>query len=214
MELGAPRDRGYHVLALGAHADDLEIGCGGTVLRLVAAGAVAEVWWVVLSGDEVRAEEAEASAHAFLDGVPRPNVVLRRFRDGFFPYQGGEVKDFFEQLKLEFQPDLIFTHRRDDLHQDHRLLCELTWNTFRSHLILEYEVPKYDGDLRSPNLFVELSEETCRRKVDTLIRGFPSQAQREWFSEDVFWSLLRLRGFESSASSGYAEGFHCRKIVL
>jgi LmbE family N-acetylglucosaminyl deacetylase len=214
MELGVPPEGGYRVLAVGAHADDLEIGCGGTVLRLVAAGAVTEVWWVVLSGDEARAEEAEASAQAFLDGVPRPKIVLRRFRDGFFPYQGGEVKDFFEQLKLKFQPDLIFTHRRDDLHQDHRLLCELTWNTFRSHLILEYEVPKYDGDLRSPNLFVELSEENCRRKVDTLIRSFPSQARRGWFSEDVFWSLLRLRGFESSVSSGYAEGFHCRKMVL
>jgi len=214
LELRSPPAGGYRVLAVGAHADDLEIGCGGTVLRLAAAGVLADVWWIVLSGDDVRAREAEGSARAFLEGVPRPNVVLRRFRDGFFPYHGAEIKDFFEQLKLDFQPDIVFTHRRDDLHQDHRLLCELTWNTFRNHLILEYEVPKYDGDLRSPNVFVELPEEICRRKIETLIRSFPSQAHRTWFRDDVFWSLLRLRGFECATSTGYAEGFHCRKIVV
>jgi LmbE family N-acetylglucosaminyl deacetylase len=214
LELAAAPEGGHRVLALGAHADDLEIGCGGTLLRLAAAGVLAEVWWVVLSGEEVRAQEAETSARAFLEGVPQTNVVLRRFRDGFFPYDGGEIKDFFEELKVQFQPDLVFTHRREDLHQDHRLLCELTWNTFRNHLILEYEVPKYDGDLRSPNLFVQLSEEICRRKIDTLVRSFPSQAHRGWFKPDVFWALLRLRGLECAGSSGYAEGFHCRKIAF
>ena len=214
LELPPQAGGGHRVLALGAHADDLEIGCGGTVLRLAAAGLLAEVWWIVLSGDEIRAREADLSAGAFLEGVPRANIVLRRFRDGFFPYHGGKIKEFFEQLKLDFQPDIVFTHRRDDLHQDHRLLCELTWNTFRNHLILEYEVPKYDGDLRSPNVFVELSEETCRRKVETLTRSFPSQAHRAWFRDDVFWSLLRLRGLECVSATGYAEGFDCRKMVL
>jgi len=215
LKLALPEARGGHrVLAVGAHADDLEIGCGGTILRLAGDGLISEAWWVVLSGDERRAAEAEASASVFLDGIPQPNVLLRHFRDGFFPYSGGGIKEFFEQLKTEFEPDILFTPRREDLHQDHRIVSELTWNTFRTHLILEYEVPKYDGDLRSPNVFVDLSEEICRRKVEMLRTQFPSQAHRAWFTDDAFWSLLRLRGLESNASSGYAEGFHCRKIVL
>jgi LmbE family N-acetylglucosaminyl deacetylase len=214
LDLQSMANGGRRLLAVGAHADDLEIGCGGTVLRLVEAGLVSEVWWIVLSGDETRAQEAEESAGIFLEGVPRCNVVLRDFRDGFFPNHGGEIKDFFEELKLAFEPDIVLTHRREDLHQDHRLVSELTWNTFRNHLILEYEIPKYDGDLRSPNVFVELPEEICRRKVDSLVTGFMSQSSRAWFTADVFWSLLRLRGLESNATSGYAEGFHCRKILL
>jgi LmbE family N-acetylglucosaminyl deacetylase len=215
LRLEAPEGRGGHrVLALGAHSDDLEIGCGGTILRLAAAGLLADAWWIVLSGDQARAEEAKAGADAFLEGVPRSTVLMRDFRDGFFPYVGGELKGFFEELKHQVQPDVIFTPRREDFHQDHRLVSELTWNTFRNHLILEYEVPKYDGDLRSPNVFVELSEELCRRKVDTLVGAFASQAHRAWFTPDVFWSLLRLRGLEANAASGYAEGFQCRKLVL
>jgi LmbE family N-acetylglucosaminyl deacetylase len=209
-----PRGEGYRLLALGAHSDDLEIGCGGTVLRLVEAGLVSEAWWIVLSGDEARAHEAEAGARAFLDGTPRSKVLRRRFRDGYFPHDGGAIKDFFEELKVEFQPDIVFSHRGEDRHQDHRLVSELTWNTFRNHLILEYEVPKYDGDLRSPNVFVELSEETCRRKVESIVATFASQSHRAWFTEDVFWALLRLRGFEAGAGSGYAEGFHSRKLLL
>jgi LmbE family N-acetylglucosaminyl deacetylase len=215
LRLEAPAGpEGYRALALGAHSDDLEIGCGGTVLRLAAAGLLSEVRWIVFSADDTRAREAEKSASLLLAEAPHADVSVRRFRDGFFPYHGGEIKDFFEELKLEFQPDLILTHRRDDLHQDHRLLSELTWNTFRNHLILEYEVPKYDGDLASPNLFVELSEEICRRKIETLVETFASQAGRAWFTPDVFWSLLRLRGLESNAASGYAEAFHCRKLKL
>jgi len=202
------------LLALGAHADDLEIGCGGTLLRLAGEGRIAEARWVVLSGDQTRAAEAQRAASIFLERVPSCEVVTGAFRDGFFPYDGGKVKDFFEELKLDFQPDLVLTHRREDLHQDHRLVSELTWNTFRDHLILEYEVPKYDGDLRSPNLFVELSETVCRRKVAAIVEGFASQAQRSWFTEDLFWSLLRLRGVESSSTTGFAEGFHCRKVAL
>ncbi|HEY4346968.1 MAG TPA: PIG-L deacetylase family protein [Gaiellaceae bacterium] len=201
------------LLAVGAHSDDLEIGCGGTILRLVAEQAISEVKWVVLSGGEERAREAEASARAFLEGVPQADVVVRGFRDGFFPYVGSEVKEFFETLKA-FRPDLVFVPRRDDLHQDHRLVGELAWNTFRDDLILEYEIPKYDGDLRSPNVFFELPEATCRQKVKAIVEGFASQAHRSWFTEEVFWSLLRLRGFESCSQSGYAEGFHCRKVVI
>jgi LmbE family N-acetylglucosaminyl deacetylase len=214
VDLQSTVNGGHRLLALGAHSDDLEIGCGGTVLRLAEAGLVSEVWWIVLSGNEARAREAEDSAASFLEGVPRANVLVRDFRDGFFPNHGGEIKDFFEELKLAFEPDILLTHRRDDLHQDHRLISELTWNTFRNHLILEYEIPKYDGDLRSPNVFVELPEEICRRKVDSLVTGFASQSSRGWFTADVFWSLLRLRGLESNAPSGYAEGFHCRKILF
>ena len=209
-----PANGGYRVLAVGAHSDDLEIGCGGTVLRLAEAGLISEACWVVLSGDERRAGEAESAAALFLADVPSARVVLREFRDGFFPYDGAAVKDTFEELKRELRPDLVFTHRREDAHQDHRLVSELTWNTFRDHLVLEYEVPKYDGDLRSPNVFVELSEELCRRKVEAILGSFASQSERHWFTDDVFWSLLRLRGLESCAASGYAEGFHARKVTL
>jgi len=209
----APKD-GYRMLAVGAHSDDLEIGCGGTVMRLAEEGLLGEACWVVLSGDEQRAGEARAAASVFLEGVPKTEFVLEQFRDGFFPYDGGAVKDVFERLKRELRPDLVFTHRREDAHQDHRLVSELTWNTFRDHLVLEYEVPKYDGDLRSPNVFVELSEELCRRKVDAILGSFGSQTTRHWFTDDVFWSLLRLRGLESCSWTGYAEGFHARKVAL
>jgi LmbE family N-acetylglucosaminyl deacetylase len=202
------------ILALGAHPDDIEIGCGGTLLKLIEQGDVAEVRWVVLSGDAERAAEARASAADFLAGAPVADVVLHDFRDGFFPYVGGEIKDRFEQLKRSFSPDLIFTHQRMDLHQDHRLMCELTWNTFRDHLILEYEVPKYDGDLGAPNLFVPLSEELCRRKIELLLAHFESQRTRDWFGDDLFSALLRLRGMEAAVPAGWAEAFYCRKATL
>ncbi|MDQ6948846.1 MAG: PIG-L family deacetylase [Actinomycetota bacterium] len=202
------------LLLIGAHADDIEIGCGGTLLRLIQECPRLEVCWVVLSGGDERASEAEVSAQAFLHDVEQREIVLRRFRDGFFPYCGGEIKDFFEELKTGFAPDIVFTHRREDLHQDHRTVAELTWNTFRSHLILEYEIPKYEGDLGAPNVFVELSEEICQRKVAGLLDGFPSQRGKRWFTEDLFLSLLRLRGMESGSAGRFAEAFHCRKILL
>jgi LmbE family N-acetylglucosaminyl deacetylase len=202
------------VLAIGAHADDIEIGCGGTLLRLAAAYPAPEVYWVVLSATGERAAEARASADAFLEGAGRRTVVLREFRDGFLPYQGGAVKEFFEGLKREIAPDLILTHDRGDLHQDHRLLGELTWNTFRDHLILEYEIPKYDGGLGTPNVFVPLDAATCRRKVDALLRHFPSQRSKRWFTADLFLALLRLRGMEANAPDGYAEAFYARKLLL
>ena len=202
------------VLCLGAHCDDIEIGCGGTILNLAKAGRKLDVHWIVFSSDERRKQEAVNSANAFLADIPIRRVIVHAFRDGFFPYIGVEIKEQFEQLKSEFSPDLILTHYRHDLHQDHRLVSELTWNTFRNHLILEYEIPKYDGDFGSPNFFVPLDETTCRRKIDTILGAYQSQSGKQWFSRDLFLSVLRLRGMEAYASDGYAEGFYCRKAVL
>jgi len=208
---GRPLER---ILCLGAHCDDIEIGCSGTVLKLIAQQPETSVTWVVLGSSEVRAQEALESAHALLAPVRKKNIVIKAFRDGFFPYVGADLKTYFEELKREVSPDVIFTHYRDDLHQDHRLMAELTWNTFRDHLILEYEIPKYDGDLGRPNLFVPLDEDLCQRKVDNILGSFRSQADKRWFTEDLFRAILRLRGMESNSPSGYAEAFYCRKAIL
>jgi LmbE family N-acetylglucosaminyl deacetylase len=207
-------DEALRVLVIGAHADDIEIGCGGTIARLIAQGAVAEVCWVVLTGATRRAQEARESAEALLAPVPESRVMLKEFRDGYFPYEGGRVKDFFEELKVEVSPDVIFTHQRADLHQDHRVTCELTWNTFRNHLILEYEIPKYDGDAGSPNLFVPLDESMCCQKVEHLMRYFGTQLTKQWFTEDLFSGLMRMRGIECNSPTSYAEAFYCRKAIL
>jgi LmbE family N-acetylglucosaminyl deacetylase len=201
-------------LAIGAHPDDIEIGCAGTILKLIEDGAVSEIRWVVLSGDSERSQEAERSARELLDGVPHSEIVIADFPDGFFPYEGKRIKDFFEGLKADFSPDVVFTHQRGDLHQDHRISCELTWNTFRDHLILEYEVPKYDGDMSAPNTFVPLPERLSRRKIDHLMDHFASQRSKRWFREDLFSGLLRLRGMECNSPSAHAEAFFCRKAVL
>jgi LmbE family N-acetylglucosaminyl deacetylase len=201
------------VLVLGAHSDDAEIGCGGTILQLIADGAVGSVCWVVLSGQGPRIEEARASAEAMLAGVADRDIRQPGFRDGFFPYDGADIKGFFEDLKV-FQPDVIFTHQRNDLHQDHRITCELTWNTFRNHLVLEYEVPKYDGDMGRPNLYVPLDEETRRRKIEHLMEHFATQSSRHWFKEELFSGLLRLRGMECNSPTAHAEAFYSRKAVL
>jgi LmbE family N-acetylglucosaminyl deacetylase len=202
-----------HVLCLGAHADDIEIGCGGTLLTLLEAAPALSVTWVVFSAEGPRADEARRGAASFLAATSGRHVMIRAFRDGFFPYTGAQIKEAFEELKATISPDLVFTHYRHDLHQDHRLVAELTWNTFRDHLVLEYEVPKYDGDLGSPNLFVPLSHSLCRRKLDTILSTFKTQEGKHWFSEELFRALLRLRGMECRAPSGYAEAFHARKLV-
>jgi len=202
------------VLCLGAHPDDIEIGCGGTVLRLLAERSRVTVHWVVLSGDARRAQEARRSAERFLRGAAARHIRLDQFRDGFFPYEGAALKEVFEQLKAGVAPDFVFTHRRDDAHQDHRLVSELTWNTFRDHCILEYEIPKYDGDLGAPNVFVPLSPRIRRQKIRILLTAFPSQASKRWFTESTFEGLMRLRGVECAAREGYAEAFHGRKITL
>lgn len=202
------------VLFLGAHSDDIEIGCGGTILRCIEEQYFEEVWWIVFAANGQRAGEARESAELFLEGAKTKNVVLHSFRDGYFPYSGSDIKDYFEELKARISPDVIFTHYRNDLHQDHRLICELTWNTFRDHLILEYEILKYDGDLGIPNLFVHLTDEISRKKIDYIRTSFKTQGSRKWFSDDTFISLLRLRGVESNAPERYAEAFYCRKMVL
>jgi LmbE family N-acetylglucosaminyl deacetylase len=202
------------LLCLGAHSDDLEIGCGGTILRLLAERKAAEVDWVVFSATPRRALEARRGARLFLKGSRGRRVTLQKFPDGFFPSEFGPIKKYFERLKRRVSPDLIFCPFREDAHQDHRLIAELAWNTFRDHLILEYEIPKYDGDLGSPNLYVPLARETCSAKVAHLRSAFRSQWNRQWFSEDTFWSLLRLRGVESNSPTSLAEGFYCRKAVL
>jgi LmbE family N-acetylglucosaminyl deacetylase len=202
------------VLCLGAHPDDIEIGCAGAILRLAQAPKPPAFTWVVFSSDAVRKEEAQRSAQALLRGTPNPRIRIEQFRDGFLPYDGARVKEVFEGLKSTTSPDLVFTHYRHDLHQDHRLISELTWNTFRDQWILEYEVPKYDGDLGAPNAFVPLAEALCRRKIEAILQGFPSQHGKSWFSEDVFRGLMRLRGVECNAPSGYAEAFYGRKLVF
>jgi LmbE family N-acetylglucosaminyl deacetylase len=214
LRIGRPEAAPARVLAIGAHPDDIEIGCAGTILKLIDQEAVAEARWVVLSGEDDRAREARRSAEALLHGVPRSEVVVRDFPDGFFPYEGQRIKDFFEQLKADFSPDVVFTHQRGDLHQDHRLSCDLTWNTFRDHLILEYEVPKYDGDMSAPNAFVPLDERLRQRKINHLMSHFGSQLSKRWFKDELFSSLLRLRGMECNSPSSYAEAFFCRKAVL
>lgn len=209
------RDRPIEqLLCLGAHCDDIEIGCSATVLTLLAQYPDLNVTWVVMAGDERRAQEGLESAHALLAGIPKKTVLVQSFRDGFLPYQGAAVKEYFEGLKADVSPDLVLTHSRQDLHQDHRLVSELTWNTFRDHLIWEYEIPKYDGDLGNPNLFVPVDAAICRRKVENLLTTFATQADKPWFREDLFLALMRLRGMECHAPSGYAEAFYCRKAVM
>ena len=202
------------ILCLGAHADDIEIGCGGTLLKLLAENESLHVHWVVLGARDRRAEEALASARAFLQDAGSSEIVIKGFRDSFFPYVGGEIKEYFCDLQKEVSPDLIFTHRREDMHQDHRLAAELTWNAFRDNLIFEYEIPKYEGDLGAPNFFVPLKESTCRRKVESIVEAYDSQRSKPWFGEDVFWSLLRIRGMECNSPTRFAEGLYCRKMTI
>ena len=207
-------DPAPRILCLGAHSDDIEIGCGGTVLRLLESHPHAEFCWVVFSADQQRASEARNSATRFLKHGKAKQIIIKDFRESFFPYLGSTIKEYFEHLQRNFSPNLIFTHYRDDLHQDHRVISELTRNTFRNHLILEYEIPKYDGDLGSPNAFVPLEEPICRTKLQYILDGFPSQRHRPWFDQETFSALLRLRGMECNAMSRYAEAFYCKKAVL
>ena len=202
------------ILCLGAHSDDIEIGCGGTILRLTETYPHTDITWIVFGAHGQRATEATNSAELFLKDAKEKRVIIRDFRDGFFPYVGGEIKEYFEQLKQDLSPDLIFTHYRHDLHQDHRLICELTWNTFRNHWILEYETPKYDGDLGTPNFFVNLDEAICRTKIEYILGNFKSQQNRHWFTDETFRSIMRLRGVESKAPGKYAEAFFARKITF
>jgi len=212
FEFNRSMHRPFKILCLGAHSDDIEIGCGGTILKLLESDGKMAFHWVVFSSNEVRKKEAEKSAEVFLAGAIDKYIAVKAFRDGFFPYIGSEIKQYFEALKRKVDPDLIFTHYRSDLHQDHRLISDLTGNTFRDHLILEYEIPKYDGDLGQPNVYVRLEESIVNRKNKHLMESFQSQEENQWFTQETFRSLLRLRGIESNAQ--YAEAFYGRKHVL
>lgn len=202
------------ILCLGCHSDDIEIGCGGAILRLAAEHPNAEFHWVVLSAIGVRASEAASAARQFISSNQLRKVLLMEFRDGYMPFAGAAVKDVFEELKKDYSPDIVFTHNRYDAHQDHRLAAELTWNTFRDHFILEYEIPKYDGDIGRPNVFFPLSMEECEKKVSVIEGTFRSQAGKRWFQRETFMSLMRLRGVECNAPSGYAEAFFGHKLTL
>lgn len=204
----------YKILCLGAHCDDIEIGCGGTILTLIENHSNLLFYWVVFSSNEQRAKEAIKSANGFLQGTKIENIIIKNFRNSYFPFIGAEIKEYFEQLKNDFEPDLIFTHYRKDRHQDHRVISDLTWNSYRDRLILEYEIPKYDGDLGHPNCFVRLNESICRKKVDYLLDSFATERQKHWFTEDTFLSMMRLRGIESNSPSKYAEAFYCRKMLF
>jgi LmbE family N-acetylglucosaminyl deacetylase len=204
----------FKILCLGAHSDDIEIGCGGTILELLRLRRNLEFHWVVFSSGAERDREARRSACLFLKGAVKQNVDVLNFRNSFFPHEGIKIKEFFEDLKSHSSPDLILTHTRNDLHQDHRVINQLTWNTWRNHLILEYEIPKYDGDLGSPNFFVPFDRKICQRKIKHLMACFATQRNKQWFTDDMFQGLMRIRGIEANSPGRFAEGFYSRKLVF
>jgi LmbE family N-acetylglucosaminyl deacetylase len=208
----SPAD-GLRLLFLGAHSDDIEIGCGGTILRLVMEHKIKEIYWVVFTSNPDRKQEALNSASFFLSNAISKRIEVKDLKDGYLPYQGAQMKNYFEEMKT-FDPDVIFTHCRGDLHQDHRVVNELTWNTFRNHLIIEYEIPKYDADLTQPNFFVPLEEQVVKKKIHGLQTYFTSQTNKQWFDEVTFTALLRLRGLECASSTKFAEAFHVRKLII
>jgi LmbE family N-acetylglucosaminyl deacetylase len=207
VRLGSVR----RILCVGAHSDDIEIGTGGTLLRLAGEIPDLEICWVVFSAPGARAEEARRSSEAFLEGVVRKEVRIGSFRESYFPSEWPSIKEWYEEIKAKFDPDVVFTHYRDDRHQDHRVLSDLTWNTFRNHLILEYEILKYDGDLGRPNVFVPICEQLCARKIELLLKNFKTQSSKHWFSSDTFEAMHRIRGVECASVTGRAEAFYCRK---
>ena len=214
LTLPVDREAPLNVLCLGAHADDIEIGCGGTLLQLLADRPNVHVTWVVFSAAGEREREALAGAEHFLGKAAGRRVITQKFRDGYFPWQGAEIKEFIEGIKRETDPHVVFTHYRHDRHQDHRTISDLTWNSWRRHVVLEYEIPKYDGDLGAPNCFMPLTREVCERKAALICEVFRSQADKTWLEKDTFEALMRLRGLECAAPEKRAEAFHCRKFVL
>lgn len=203
------------ILCIGAHADDIEIGCGGTILKLLQSDPELDIRWVVLSGDGIRAAEARASAAQFLGDGSERRLEIATFPDASFPYgEAAALKSFFRELSVSCSPDVIFTHCRQDMHQDHRFVAELTWQHFRDHMILEYEIPKYEGDLSRPSVFVPLPRDMANAKIDIIVSAFASQHDKPWFDAETLRSLLRLRSVECRSPTGFAEAFHCAKLVL
>lgn len=200
-------------LFLGAHCDDIEIGCGGTLTALAAAQPDLRLHIVIFAGTDVRAAETRAALSRLLPTNTHAHIEIGDFRDGFFPSEWSRLKERFEHLKVRCRPDVVFTHYEHDRHQDHRAVCELTWNTFRNHAVLEYEIPKFDGDLGRPSVFSPLAAEIVQRKVAALLECFSSQTGKSWFTEDLFRGLMRLRGMECNSPSGFAEAFYARKLV-
>ncbi len=213
LNLGNNDSEPLSILCLGAHSDDIEIGCGGTLLQLCQRDTKPKFNWVVFSATGTRGQEARQAAELFTAGCEK-EVTIKEYRDGFFPYSGGQIKELFEEIKGRVNPDLIFTHWHGDAHQDHRLISELTWNTFRNSFILEYEIPKYDGDMGRPSVFVPLAAPGPDQKIAYLLETFESQCAKPWFDRNLFMAMMRIRGMESNSPSGYAEGFHCRKLVV
>jgi LmbE family N-acetylglucosaminyl deacetylase len=211
--LFSDRSDGLRLLFVGAHCDDIEIGCGGTIMRLKKEFKIKAVKWVVFTSNAVRAEEARKCAKVFLEGITSAAIEIYELRDGHLPYFGSEVKERFEDMK-NFKPDVVFTHARHDRHQDHRMLAEMTWNTFRDHTIMEYEIPKYEGDLGHPNMFVTIPQPVAQAKADAIVESYPSQASKQWFDSETFLSLMRIRGLECASATRYAEGFYVSKAVI
>lgn len=217
LELGLLRStprKPLHVLCLGAHCDDIELGCGGALLALLARYPRTRVTWVAFSGSAERVKELKASSRRFLRGAGSSQVITHDFRDGFFPGQFTAVKERFEALKELGSPDLVFTHQREDHHQDHRVVAELTWNTFRNHLILQYEIPKYEGGLTTPSTYIAFDKALAERKIRILLECYPTQRRKAWFTADTIRGLMRLRGIESGSPTGWAEGFHAAKLLV
>ena len=211
FQFNVKEGEGLNILCIGAHCDDIEIGCGATLLKLIEQYEINMLKWVVFASNELRKKEAIASAKAFLKNIPQKEIIVLNYRDAFLQYSSLEIKEYFESIKANFQPHLVFTHYREDRHQDHRLLSDLTWNTFRNHLILEYEIPKYDGDLGQPNYFCQVSSAQAKRKTDILLEYFKSQKEKHWFDEETFLALMRIRGMESASPTRLAEAFYLRK---
>jgi len=207
------RTEGLRLLLIGAHCDDIEIGCGGTIMRWRKEYKIKAVKWVVFTSNSVRAGEARKCANVFLEGVTSATIDIYELRDGHLPFSGAKVKEHFEDLKA-FQPDVIFTHARHDRHQDHKLLAETTWNTFRDHTIMEYEIPKYEGDLGHPNVFVTIPQPIAEAKATAIVEGYPSQSNKQWFDRETFLSMMRIRGLECASETRYAEGFYVSKVVI
>lgn len=213
LRITPPTDRALRVVALGAHADDIEIGAGGLIQRLVADTPSLSIRWLVASATPERRREAEKASSRLVGSVSDCTLDIGDLRDGFLPFLGPAPKEWLIR-HAGFEPDIVICPRGEDLHQDHRLVGQLAWQVFRSSLIFEYEIPKYEGDLGRPNVYVVLDRATAERKVATILEAFPSQRSRRWFEPETFWALLRLRGIEAASPTGFAEAFHASKIVL